>query len=94
MPCFFPPDDGGFGVSCYFAGELDHLARELGGVLRAFEDAWFGADDEASGSALPRPDDVVGETLEHPRILGADVRDDQVALVLDLDGGRFGGWFE
>ena len=75
MPGFFPPDDGWFRIPDDFAGELDHLALELGGVLRAFEDARFGADGEPRRDALPRADDVVGEALEHPRILCPDVGD-------------------
>ena len=84
MSRFFPPDDGGLWVTGDFAGELHHLALEFGGVLRAFENPRFSADDEARRGGFPRSDDVIGQALKRPGVFGADVGDGQIAVVLDL----------
>ena len=42
----FAPNDGGLGISGHFAGELDHFSFEFGRIVRTFEDARLGADDE------------------------------------------------
>ena len=84
MPGFFPPDDGGFWISGDFAREFHHFSFEFGGILRTFEDSWLGADDEPRGGALPRPDHVVGQTLECAGVFRANVRDHQITLVLYL----------
>ena len=85
VPCFLPPDDGGLRIAGDFAREFHHLALELGRVLRTFEDARFGADDETRGRALPRPNHVVRQTLESASVLRANVRNHQVALVFYLN---------
>ena len=84
MSSLLPPHDRRLRISGHFAGELHHLALELGRILRTFEDARFGADNQARRGALPRPDHVIGQALESPGVFRANVRDHQVTLVLDL----------